>query len=117
MITRYCIDKLASKYGLVKLDNCAGLYHYCYLPNSNIWNNCDYENPSAIFTIYTDEDIFRMYDIFDIEDKKCVFHGGTYESLNDLSEDTLEKYILKCISTVKKTTIKLKLDSIKEDFK
>ena len=117
MITRYCIDKLASKYGLVKLDNRAGSYHYCYLPDSNIWNNSEYDNPSAIFTIYDPIDTFKLYDIFDIEDKKCVFHGGTYENLKDLTEDTLEKYILKCISTVKKATIKLKLDSIKEDFK
>lgn len=117
MITTYCIDKLSAKFGLVKLyDN--GFNHYCYLPDSNIWNNDEYSYPSAIFTICKNELTMRLYNEFNInKTKKVVFIGGTYITFEDLTEDKFEKYIIKCISKVKKAIIKFKLNSISKDFK
>lgn len=121
MITRYCIDKLSTKYGLVKKDKLDGFDHYCYLPDSNIWDNEEYNYPSAIFTIYKNGGpiLIRLYDRFNIDNKnkKVVFIGGTNKNFEDITEDIFEKYILRCISKVKKAIIKFKLNSISKDFK
>lgn len=122
MICKSDIDKIATKYGLVK-DCYNDNIHYCLLPNLPIWDN-EYCVPSAMFTVYktyVNGYLIEFYESIEVSDEnKIVFKTKLLNStlnFENLTPGKLERLIKKNLSKFKEITLKIKLKEISKDFK
>lgn len=116
-------EKICLSYGLIKTTSpyFFGVINYTYNNKSPLWNTKEFHNPFALIKVERSSKIV-IYEEFFENEYGIVFNGaGTPfliygDEIPELTEEYLSNIIKKSIENFKNYEMKMKLNSIEQDF-